>query len=228
MIDFGNIGGSKLDPSAFSSKASNAVKRYIMPKRMRPVPKHKVKYDNAAEMASDLAPNIAGGDTVTAILSGNFIFGDIFEAFAYETGMPIDELTISTLSFSDENIVSLSEMLKSNKIGTLNILISDYFWSHNRNNASYIYERLDIGGRFQLAVGGVHTKISLIKAGSRKIVISGSANLRSSRCIESVTFETDSGLYDFHHKWHMDVIEEYKTINKSVRAGAAYQAIKGY
>jgi len=225
--DFGNIGGIKLDASAFSGKPARINQRYVMPKRHKPVPLHKVKYDNAAQMAKDMAADIAGGETVVAVLSGNFIFGDIFEAFAYETGMPIDELTISTLSFSDENVVSLSEMLKADKIGTLNIVISDYFWSHNRADASYIYEKLDIGDRFQLAVAGIHTKIALIRAGRRKIVVSGSANLRSSRSIEAVTFEPSDGLYDFHHEWHMALISEYATINKSVRAGAAFAAIGG-
>jgi hypothetical protein len=228
--DFGDIGSINLDADAFAPSGGKKLDRntrHVLPKRHRAVPMHAVKYERAAELARDMAANIAGGDTVTAILSGNFIFGDVFEAFAYETGMPIDNLTLSTLSFSDENVCSLSEMMKAGKLGRLNILVSDFFWAHNRKNADYIYDMLDIDDRFQLAVAGIHTKISLIKAGSRKIVVSGSANMRSSRCIEAVTFETNDALYDFHMDWHMALIDAHKTINKSVRAREAFVAIGG-
>lgn len=227
MNDLGDIGSIRLDAGAFASKPSRENKRHIRPKRHNAVPKHMVKYDRAADMACDIAQSVAQGDTVTAILSGNFIFGDLFEAFAFETGMPIDELTLSTLSFSDENVVSLSGMMKAGKLGALNILVSDYFWSHNRANAKFIYDHLDIEDRFQLAVAGVHTKIALIKAGRRRIVITGSANLRSSRSIEAITIETDPDLYEFHRAWHMDLMEAHRTINKAVRATAAFDAIGG-
>jgi len=59
----------------------------------------------------------------------------------------------------------------------------------------------------------------------KKIVISGSANLRSSRCMEEITIQTCAETYDFHHAWQSVILDRYATIKKSVRASALYDMI---
>jgi len=222
-IDIG-LADFDLDLGAFDlgafdlGKGDTSENRYVLPKLAKRPTSRSVKYDRAADFVKDCGQAILDGERVDALLSGNFIFGDVFEALAVETMTAIDDLTISTLSIGDENVVSLGNMLETGFLGTLNIIVSDYFWSHNRHNAEFIYKTLDQGDRFQLAVAGTHTKIALINIEGRKIVAHGSANLRSSRSVETVTFETNADLYDFHMGWHREILDAYATIRKPMRA----------
>lgn len=201
--------------------------RYVKPPLYRHVPAHAVSYNNAKAMARDMMPDIVAGERVDALVGGNFIFGDFIEAFAVEANVTIDDLTISTLALSEENVDSLRNLMIGGFLTNLNLLVSDYFWSHNRASAPYIYRQLDIGDRFQLAVAGVHAKVALLNVEGRKIIVTGSANLRSARCVEVFTVETNADLYDFHAAWIGKLMEAYATIRKSIRAGEAYDLITG-
>jgi len=217
-LDLGFLDATELD----GQKVEN---RYCLPSAQRDVKKHVVKYDHAEAFAADVGKRVLRGETVAAVLSGNFIFGDFFEAFAVTQNLLIDELTISTLSVSQENVDSFQNLFNGGYLNKLDLIVSDYFWSHNRHNAPYIYKSLDIGDRFQLAVAGIHTKIALMRVGDKKIIISGSANLRSSRCLEEITIQTDPDLYDFHNAWHTVILDRYSTIKKAVRASALFDMI---
>jgi hypothetical protein len=215
-----------LDLDAFAGEGdleAETDNRYVLPPRDRSIPQRFVRYERAAEFAREICPAIVAGETIHAMLSGNFIFGDLFEALSVENAAPLEDVTLSTLSFGQDNVDSFANLLNVGWMRTLNIVVSDYFWSHNRHNAPYIYEHLDKGDRFQLAVAGVHTKIAcvLTEAGT-KLVIHGSANLRSSRSLEVVTIETNPALYDFHLEWHRRILENYATIRKPLRAHHLY------
>lgn len=206
-----------LDLDAFSDgKTSEISNRYVLPKMHRKIQAQAVRHKHAIEFIEDVGDKILAGQTVHALLSGNFIYGEIFEALAVQKNILIDDLTISTLSISQENIDSLHNLIVGDYVGQLNLIISNMYWSLNRQNAPYIYDALDIDNKFQLAVAGLHTKITLLKIGDKKIVAKGSANLRSSGSIEEVTFETCDELYDFHMGWHREILDEYSTIKKSI------------
>jgi len=200
---------------------------YVKPPAYRGTRHTPVMYDHARKFVDDIGPSIMAGERVDAVLSGNFVFGDFFEAFLRHGNMKADELTISTLSMSQENVGSLSNCLRCDFLERLNIVISDYWFSHNRQNLGYIYEELDIDGRFRFAVAGTHTKIALLRVLGRKLVIHGSANLRSSRSVEVMTFEHNPPLYDFHRGWHEKILTHYSAIKGATRASQLYDLITG-
>lgn len=228
-LDLGDIGleGVDLDLGAFDlGDALGAVEtRYVKPPLYVGKRRVPAMYDRAVELVRETAAAILAGERVDAVLSGNFIFGDFFEAFAVETNAFIDDLTLSTLSVSQENVDSLHNLLAGDYLGALNVVVSDYWYSHNRANLPYIYQQLDVEDRFQLAVAGVHTKVALLSVEGRKLVIHGSANLRSSRSVEVVTIETNPALYDFHRAWHETILAHYATVRKNVRASALFDLI---
>ena len=228
-IDMG-LGDMNLDLAAFDMGADDKPERietrYCKPRIYRHVKATAVKYDRAKDLVMDMLPAIVAGERIDALVSGNFIFGDVFEALAVQANITIDRLIISTLAMSQENVDSLHNLLTGGYLDKLDLLVSDYFWSHNRASAPYIYEKLDIGDRFQLAVAGVHAKVALIETEGRKIVMTGSANLRSARCIEVFTIETNPDLFDFHAEWIGRLMTAYATIRKGIRAGDAFNLIK--
>ena len=225
--DMTGVEGQRLDPLAFSIvHAPRLESRYCKPRLFRRVPEHRVKYDRARELVNEMGEAIINGDRVDALISGNFIFGDFIEALLVEMDAKADDLTLSTLAVSQENVDSLHNLLSGGFVDKLTMIVSDYFWSHNRHNAAYIYDKLDLDDRFQLAVAGVHTKIALLNIDGWKLVIHGSANFRSSRSLEVFTVETNSDLYDFHKDWHDKLAAAHATINKAVRAEKAFTAVQ--
>lgn len=229
-IDLG-LGAEALDLEAFDLTDGLAAldlggdglsgSRYVKPRFSPGVPAHAVKYERAEQLVADVGTSILAGERVDALVSGNFIFGDIFEALAVKHNLLMSELIVSTLSISQENVDSLRNLLVGGYLERLDVIVSDYFWSHNRQNAAYIYDNLDVDDRFQLSVAGVHTKIALMRVGEQKIVVHGSANFRSSRSIETFTVETNPDIYDFHREWKMRIIERGATIDKSKRRNPA-------
>lgn len=220
-VDF-DLGGFDFDLDRGKKKQEN---RFILPKMHGKVRNAAVKYERAEQMVSEIGQAILDGERIHALVSGNFIFGDFFEALAVKHDLLIDDLTLSTLSLGKDNVDSFNNLLAGDYLRSLNIIVSDYFWSHNRQNAPYIYNKLDINNMFQLAVAGTHTKITLMRIDDQKIVIKGSANLRSSRCVEEFTVETCDELYDFHKEWHDQILCDYGTIKKAVRASKLFDKI---
>lgn len=230
-LDLGDIGleEADLDLDAFDLDAGDVFgeinTRYVKPPLYVGKRRSPVMYERAEELAREIGPAIMAGERIDAVVSGNFIFGDFIEALLVEENAFCDDLTLSTLSINQENVDSLHNLIKGDYLGELNIVVSDYWFSHNRRALPYIYQKLDIDDRFQLAVAGIHTKITLLRTGERKIVMHGSANLRSSRSVENFVIETDAEAYDFHREWHQTILDHYPTINKAPRAGALWTLI---
>jgi hypothetical protein len=187
-----------------------------------------VKYKNAKELSK--AIEIKQNERYFCIIDGSFIFGDFIEAFIYERAMKVKEMTLSTLSMSKENIDSFYNLMNLGYIDKLNIIVSDFFYSHERNNlVKYMYDKLDIKERFQLSVCRTHTKICMFETemnAGRKYVIHGSANLRSSDNIEQFMIEENSELYDFNFDFHKKIINNFATIKKSLRGDKLFNLIQ--
>lgn len=199
--------------------------RYINPKPHKEIPEKKLYFDHALKLAKEIT--IEKNQRAHFILSGNFIFGDFIEAFFVEKNIKTKKLIISTLSMSQNNVDSLVNLFVGGYIDSLDLIISDYFFAHERSQLiPYMLEELDINDSFQLAVAGSHTKICVFEAfNGLKYCLHGSSNLRSSSCLEQLTVEENSELYDFYKEYHDKIITEYSIINKSIRGDKLWQAV---
>ena len=191
--------------------------RIHKPKLLRPRKELQVKFKDAKKLAKEI--NLAETPRVDCLINGAFIFGDFIEAFIVEKNIKVKKMVISTLSLSQNNIDSLKILLEKEYIDDLTLIVSDYFFSHERKGLiKYAYDVLDIDNKFQLSVTKTHTKICYFETlGGKKIVTHGSANLRSSDNIEQFTIEINESLYDFYDNFYSQIIQTFKTINKSVR-----------
>lgn len=210
FADFGTESGAK--PQTRIHKP----KKFVAHKRM--------KYDNAQKLANEI--EITEGSRYFVMLAGSFIAGDFIEALIVGKNYDVETLTVSTLSMSGENVDSLVNIVHAGFVRKLDLIVSDYFFSHERRGiVQYIYDELDKNDVLQMAVAGIHTKICLIKTACGKhIVIHGSANLRSSGNIEQIAIEEDKELYEFNRDFFAGIIDRYKTINKSIRHKKLWQA----
>ena len=226
-VDFGNIQLPEIDLDIFADGPEDEKQetRYMKPHRPDTWQQHEIMYENAQKLARELT--IGEGERANVVVAGSFIFGDFIEAYLTSHNAKAIRMTISTLSLSQENVDSLRTLLEYGYIEELNMIISVYFFSHERNGLiPYMYEQLDIDNRFQLAVCSTHMKtVHFETLGGKKIVMHGSANLRSSANIEQFTIEENPALYDFYEDMSEKIIDRYKTINKPIRDSSLWDTI---
>ena len=218
-FDFNIDSFEEIDFDFFEEKRYNIAKPKIQKSK-------NVNYKYAKEYAKEIVIN--KGSRYYSFIDGSFIFGDFIEAFLVENDK-CAKVTLSTLSMSQENIDSFANLLNNGYISELNIIISDYFFSHERNNlVKYMFEVLDIEDKFQLSVCRTHTKITLLEFDDKKVVISGSANLRTSDNLEQISIEENNELYNFNLEVHQRIIDEFKTINKSIKSKKLWQVVQNH
>jgi len=215
--------GGKFKPR---NVAGMKTTRFIEPHDCEEIDEYRVKYDNAAKLADEIGP-INDGFRMFAILDGKFIFGDFIEALIVKHNWLCEELTISTLSMSQDNVDSLKNLIDGEYLKSLNIIVSHYYFANERADLMpYLYEKLDVNDVLQVAVASVHTKIAMIRTTcGKKITIHGSANMRTSSNIEQIVIEASPGLFDFCAEVHHSIIEKHKTINKPVQRTALWSAV---
>lgn len=200
--------------------------RIFKPKKQRTRSEKQIKFKYAKDLAESIP--FEKNSRFFCVVNGSFIFGDFIEAFLVKNNARAENMIINTLSLSYDNILSLKLLLEKGYINNLNMIVSDYFFSHERSGLiDQLYRHLDIDNRFQLAVARTHMKTCIFETtGGKKIVIHGSANLRSSDNIEQFMIEENEGLYDFNLDFQNKIIQEYKTINKTVRGENLWQKIQ--
>ncbi len=190
--------------------------RYVKPVKHKKTNNKNIIFPNAQDLVSKI--DMKANEDVFCFVSGDFVFGDFLIAFLEHHDICAEKLTISTLSFDNYNIDGLRHMMDNGYINNINFLISDYFYSHERHKkVKYLYDKLDVDNRLQVGVCRTHTKMTTILTDrGNKIVMHGSANLRSSDNIEQFKIEFNEELYDFCEDFNTKLINKFKSINKSL------------
>lgn len=206
------LGDSLLDDSAPQENV-----RILKPRLDVKTVSHNVLFDNAEKFAQQL--DLTPGSRTFAWISGSFIFGDIIEALITSRRVGVKKLYITSLSFSQENIDSLKNvmLLMGDELERMVLVFSGYQYSHEKYGlVPYMYQELDDDkNRVQIAFGGWHNKIiTLETVHGHTITLHGSANLRSSNSIEQIMVEVDDReLHDFNAELMENIAEYFGTIN---------------
>lgn len=188
--------------------------RYIKPPKTKELNESCLKYADAKKLAADI--KIKKGDRFFVIVNGSFYFGDFIEALIVKNNYHVKKMVVSTLSLNENNVDSFANLLNADYVDELDLIVSDYFFAHERQNLiPYLYRELDKGNKFQLAVAGTHCKMCIFETWDGEFIcIHGSANLRSSSNIEQIVLEENKFLYDFNFEYQSRIIKHYKTIDK--------------
>ena len=190
--------------------------KYIKPRQQKQFPSNYIKFPNAQKLAKKI--DLQAKENLFCIVDGSFVFGDFILAFLHYHNIKAVRMDISTLSLSMHNIVGLENFIKKGYIDNLNFLIGYYFYAHERKGLmEALYERLDFENRLQVSVCRNHMKcITILTDRGNKIVIDGSANLRSSDNLEQFSLEFNPEKYDFITNFNDKLLEEFKTIQKPI------------
>jgi len=200
--------------------------RYHNPPPYKGIKEKHVQYSHAIRAANYI--ELGEGTRSHMVTAGSFEFGDFIEALLKERNIRVRHMSVSTLSMSQNNIDSFGNLLHDGWVDKLDLIVSDYFFAHERKAlVPYMLHELDVDDKFQLAVAGSHTKIVLFETyGGKKFVMHGSANLRSSGCLEQTTIEENPDLFDFYRNFHDAILNEYSVIQKPIRHKKLWRAVQ--
>lgn len=157
-----------------------------------------------AENADDLANAWpAPGESVHAVLAGEFVMGDLIDRVRTIHGNP-RAIWIATLSLGLPNV----QTLKSAALAGVEtrVLVSHYFQSTEDSLYDAMMRDLLPAG-VKLYVGRLHAKVMLFDYEGTPVVITTSANLRSSNNLEQADLFAWPDLFFFHQGWMREVCD---------------------
>jgi hypothetical protein len=177
---------------------------------VRTVTRHRKFYDlsrvpNAVKLVKPLPDE---GETIHALMGGDFHAWDLIPAIHGLLSCPISELYITTLGFNHSNNQHLCDMIDAGQVQTAYVLCSEYFRDADRDVYNAAEKRLAERGSMLKAVRN-HSKIIAIRPADRlpgwgwraRYTVESSANLRSCNNLEQFTLTNDAALFEFHTKW---------------------------
>jgi hypothetical protein len=141
-------------------------------------------------------------EAIHTICSGRFALWDVIPA-VLEIVRPatITALHIATLGFSKANVVAMSELLDAGSIGRISLLCSHYFKGTSNGIFEQAQEALTKRGQRFLSAR-THAKLLAAKlTDGRTLIVEASANLRSCKNMEQMSFFGSRALYAFHVGW---------------------------
>lgn len=154
-----------------------------------------IQPSNAAELAHHLP---IPGETLHAVVRGDFVMCDLLTPLLSAAGA-VQSLTVATLGMSVANAAFLRNLLDTGAVQSLTVLVSHYF-SQVDKVGTFLQCRQILGDDC-LIVARSHAKLFLLEGDCASLVVEGSANLRSSGCIEQFTIANDPALLLFHRAW---------------------------
>lgn len=190
---------------------------FIKPQKQLTLKSHQIKFDNAYDLVKRI--DLKSKERVFAFVKGNFVMSDFLVSFIHYHDVCAEQMTISTLSFDEYNVSAFAELAEKGYIKKLSLIISDYFFAHERQKAvKYAYDKLNEVCDFNLAVLRSHCKFTTILTDrNNKFIIHGSSNLRSSDNVEQLMIEQDDELYDFCENYNQDIISKFTALQKPLK-----------
>lgn len=135
-LDF-DLGDFDLTLGEESEDEGGFKTRIMRPKMNVKNVSHKVVYRNAEKLAEKI--DLTEGARTFAWVSGDFIFGDLLEALVMKKHISPKKIYICSLGMSQDNIDSLRNIIEWTDLEQLTILLSGYFYSHEKERPYPVY-----------------------------------------------------------------------------------------
>lgn len=140
-------------------------------------------------------------DEYISIVTQRKVNRHAFTEWAIKTHGKIDEMYITTYRMGENAARLISDYIKSGKIGRVSCIISDNYKTLHGQNAAVIENIVSETPKFNVYPKNNHSKITAIRCGDHKYVITGSGNYSENAKIEEYQLVKSSALYDFHTGW---------------------------
>jgi hypothetical protein len=158
----------------------------------------------AAAEAVDTLPE--EGEALHVIMSGKYDLMHLLIVLLERFACRCASMRIATLSLSRRNVQEMGALLDAGKVGTLDLLTSDFFRKHDDDIFAELL--MEFGNRGQrVAAARSHCKIvTLALDDGRRYTLEGSANLRTNKNLEQFALSQDKELFAFYDSWILDMV----------------------
>jgi hypothetical protein len=166
--------------------------------------RHECRDARGVRTPAEHLPRLPGPrEALHQITSGRHALWDIVPVIAaLAAPHPIEALHIATLGFSRSNIAEMLDMLDAGTIRQLTLVCSHYFKS--TSGGIWEFAAAEFKRRPAARFLSIRTHAKIIAAcmgDGRAVTIEASANLRSCKNIEQMTFFGHPRIYAFHTRW---------------------------
>jgi hypothetical protein len=139
------------------------------------------------------------GESLHAVQSGRYDLANVVDVILERLGTAA-ALRIATLSFNRRNVQRMAAWTESRAAQRLTLLCSSFFYEHNPELFQEAHQILAPPHR--LAASRNHCKVIAFDfATGDKLVLEGSANLRTNGNREQFCLIHDAALHDWHGRW---------------------------
>lgn len=150
------------------------------------------------------------GEASHVLMQGQFDLMVLLAAILNSHCGMVQHLRIATLSFNDRNTTEMVELLRENKVERFTLLCSEFFRDNNKAEFARASDEVKLfDGRWKLAAARNHAKV-IAADGPYKLVIEGSANLRTNGNYEQIALIRDDALHDWHAGWIDEMVANAK------------------
>lgn len=167
-----------------------------------------------SEAADTLAHLPGPGESLHALMTARLDMSDVLNALLDKMGR-CDAARIATLGYNRRNFKAMLAWLDRGKIGSLTLVASIFFRSHNGDLWSETVEEFRRRGQRAACVPS-HCKVMALQfADGTRFAVEGSANLCSNGSArEQFCIINDAGLHDFHAAWIEALVSKYEPSNE--------------
>ena len=118
----------------------------------------------------------------------------------------IEKAIVTTYSISERSIAAFLELLDSNKIENLQMVVAAGMKQLQKKRYEQLAQAIvNRPGKLSVSFIDNHTKISVLKTKNNYYVIEGSGNFSTNAKIEQYTISNSETLYNYHHNWINDI-----------------------
>jgi hypothetical protein len=162
------------------------------------------------EAQETLALLPAPGESLHAVMTARLDMTDVLNALLDKLGR-CDRAMIATLGYNRRNFQAMLHWLDAGKVGSLTLLASIFFRSHNGDLWAETVEEFRRRGQ-RAACCPSHCKVmALAFADGTRLAVEGSANLCSNGSArEQFAIINDGGLFNFHATWLAERVSKHE------------------
>ncbi len=149
------------------------------------------------------------GEALHALIVGRYDLMHLLVVLLERLG-PARAVRIATLSYNGRNLTEMLRLVDEGKVGSLTLLCSCFFRDHNKELWAETVEEFR-ERKQRAAAARSHAKvITLDLTAGAKMVLEGSANLRSNSNREQFMLAHDAGLHDWHSAWIDELVTRHE------------------
>jgi hypothetical protein len=161
--------------------------------------------------ARDVVPYLPeAGESLHGLMTGRFDLMHLIVVIVEMKPVALARMRLATLSFNGRNLSEMLRLLDTGKTKRLSLICSKFFAEHDKDLFEETLREFHQRGQL-VAAPRSHCKVVCMEFESgEKLVLEGSANLRTNSNREQFFLVHDAGLHDWHAAWFDELLASHE------------------